>query len=90
MGLLPIFFGDMAAMTWPGQFNADFFCFLLMSGLWIAWRNHFSPPGLLLGLGGVFLGAPYLAIVLLVLSFRCASFAEIFLGPRRVADLVNS
>lgn len=23
-GLLPIFFGDMTAMTWPGQFNFDF------------------------------------------------------------------
>ena len=23
MGLLPIFFGDMAKMPWPGQFNLD-------------------------------------------------------------------
>ncbi|WP_256837533.1 hypothetical protein [Sphingopyxis sp. KK2] len=35
--LLPIFFGDMAAMTWPGQFNLDFFTFLLLSGC--------GPPG---------------------------------------------
>ena len=30
--LLPIFFGDIAAMTWPGQFNFDFLCFLILSG----------------------------------------------------------
>ena len=33
---LPIFFGDMAAMTWPGQFNCDFTSFLALSGLWLA------------------------------------------------------
>lgn len=43
--LLPVFFGDMAAMTWPGQFNADFMTFLSLSGLWIAWRHHFSVGG---------------------------------------------
>ncbi len=40
--LLPVFFGDMTAMTWPSQFNFDFFAFLLLSGLWTAWRNSFS------------------------------------------------
>lgn len=27
IGLLQIFFGDMATMGWPGQFNLDFICF---------------------------------------------------------------
>jgi hypothetical protein len=40
--LLPIFFSDIAAMTWPGQFNSDFMTFLLLSGLWPAWRHQFS------------------------------------------------
>lgn len=31
--LFPVFFGDIAAMTWAGQFNADFTGFLLLSGL---------------------------------------------------------
>lgn len=39
----------MAAMTWPGQFNADFMTFLSLSGLWIAWRHHFSAGGMALG-----------------------------------------
>ncbi len=42
LGLFPIFFGDIATMGWPGQFNMDFMGFLTLSGLWLAWRHHFS------------------------------------------------
>ena len=40
--LLPVFFGDMAKVAWPGQFNLDFLCFLVLSALWTAWRSGFS------------------------------------------------
>jgi hypothetical protein len=33
MGLLPIFFRDIATVSWPGQFNLDFLCFLVLSAL---------------------------------------------------------
>ena len=36
LNLLPIFFGDIAKMGWPGQFNFDFLGFLILSGLWTA------------------------------------------------------
>ena len=68
--LFPSFFGVMTDMGWQGQFNLDFFMFLLLSGFWIAWRNRFSASGCLLGVGGVLLGAPYLAAYLLYLSFK--------------------
>ena len=62
--LFPLFFGEIAAMTWSGQFNLDFTYFLVLSGLWIAWRHQFSPVGLILGLiatvGGIIFVAPYL------------------------------
>ncbi len=62
--LLPVFVGDIAAMTWAGQFNMDFMSFLTLSGLWLAWRHHFSPGGLALGVlgffGGIMVLAPYL------------------------------
>jgi hypothetical protein len=62
--LFAVFFGDMAAITWAGQFNLDFTCFLALTGLWLAWRHHFSPGGLILGvlgfLGGIMVLAPYL------------------------------
>ena len=67
--LFPTFFGDMLKMGWPGQFNLDFLGFLLMSGFWMAWRNSFSPFGLVLGAFGVVGGAPLLTAYLLYLSF---------------------
>lgn len=85
-GLVPIFFGDMAAMGWPGQFNLDFMTLLLLSGLWVAWRHDFSAPGLLLVPIAVFGGMMFLSIYLLVQSFRCNDdFAVLLLGERRAA-----
>ncbi|MDF1680302.1 hypothetical protein [Ponticaulis sp.] len=68
MGLLPIFFGDIGSITWPGQFNLDFFFMLLISGLWTAWRNQFSSLGLTLGFIAVIGGAGFLLPYLLYLS----------------------
>lgn len=64
LGLYPVFFGDIAEMAWPGQFNLDFLMFLTLSGLWLAWRHHFSAGGIILGILGTLMGmailAPYL------------------------------
>jgi len=82
--LFPVFFGDMAAMNWPGQFNFDFMCLLMFSGLWIAWRHHFSPGGLVLGVLGVFAGTMLLAPYLLIESFKAkGDMKEILLGKVR-------
>jgi hypothetical protein len=82
--LFPIFFGDMVAMTWPGQFNFDFTCFLTLSGLWLAWRHHFSPGGLALGALGVVGGIMLLAPYLLFASFKAnGDMKEILLGKVR-------
>ncbi|AQA00639.1 hypothetical protein BWQ93_02975 [Sphingopyxis sp. QXT-31] len=82
--LLPIFFGDMAAMAWPGQFNFDFFTFLLLSGLWTAWRNDFTLGGLALGLVAVFGGMLFLSIYLMILSFQHGGEIDaMILGARR-------
>jgi hypothetical protein len=70
LDLLSVFFGDMAKMGWPGQFNLDFFTLLLLSGLWVAWRHHFNAMGLALGVVAVFGGMPFLATYLLIASFR--------------------
>ena len=86
MGLFPIFFGDIAEVGWPGQFNLDFLGMLIFSGFWMAWRNDFTPVGLLLGLCGLFLGAPFLSLYLLVLSVRTrGDVARMLLGDRRAA-----
>jgi len=77
--LLPIFFGDMAAMTWPGRFNFDFLCFLILSGLWLAWRHHFSLGGMILGVLGLFGGIMVLAPYLLVASYKANGDIRILL-----------
>jgi hypothetical protein len=84
--LLPIFFGDMAAMTWPGQFNFDFLCLLTLSGLWIAWRHHFSLGGLALGVLGLFGGIMVLAPYLLIASYKANGDEKILLLGRDRAD----
>jgi len=77
--LLPIFFGDMIALNWPGQFNFDFMCFLMLSGLWLAWRHHFSPSGIFLGILGFFGGIMLLAPYLLYVSFKSNGNMKILL-----------
>jgi hypothetical protein len=67
-GLLSVFFGDMATMTWPGQFNLDFLFMLTLSAIWVAWRHRFSTGGLALGLLALSGGAMFLTIYLLVVS----------------------
>ncbi|MFM7378321.1 MAG: hypothetical protein ACKO1O_09370 [Erythrobacter sp.] len=84
--LLPVFFGDMATMAWPGQFNLDFLCFLLLAGIWTAWRHHFQPAGLALGLVAVFGGMMFLSVYLLIQSLRTRGHvAALLLGPERAA-----
>ena len=85
LNLLPIFFGDIAAMGWPGQFNLDFLGFLLFSAFWVAWRHQFSPGGMGLGLLAFFTGAPFLALYLLLASRQAKGDMRILLlGPSRV------
>lgn len=70
LGLLPIFFGDMVTMAWPGQFNLDFMFMLLLSALWVSWRQRFSPAGFALALPALFGGAAFLTVYLFVLSLQ--------------------
>lgn len=86
--LLPIFFGDMAAMTWPGQSNFDFFGFLLLSGLWTAWRGEFQPAALGLALVAIFGGMLFLSAYLLFLSYRASGgIPDVLLGASRLQRL---
>ena len=81
--LLPVFFGDMQAMAWPGQFNFDFMSFLLLSGLWVSWRHHFSAIGLTLGVVAVLGGMMFLSLYLFIASFQVnGNVSELLLGKR--------
>jgi len=87
MGLLPIFFGEMAKVEWPGQFNLDFMCMLSLSGLWISWRHKFSGIGIILGIIAFFGGALFLSAYLFVESFRVrGDMKALMLGQDRAAQ----
>jgi hypothetical protein len=84
--LLPVFFGDMTKMQWPGQFNLDFMCMLLLAGLWVSWRHQFSVAGVLLGLAAVFGGALFMSAYLLVESYRAKGESRtLILGAARAS-----
>ncbi|WP_299729443.1 hypothetical protein [uncultured Tateyamaria sp.] len=64
LDLLTPYFSAIFALTWQGQFNTDFAFYLVLSGIWMAWRAGFSRGGIALGvlappLGMLFF-APYL------------------------------
>jgi ABC-type Mn2+/Zn2+ transport system permease subunit len=81
--LMSIFFGDIATVTWPGQFNLDFMFMLMLSGLWVAWRHRFSAAGLGLGVVAVFGGAGFLTLYLFVVSLRAhGDMRAVLLGDR--------
>lgn len=71
-------------MTWPGQFNTGFSIFLLLSGLWVAWRNEISALGLVLAPFAIFDGIMFLSLYLFLLTFTVEnSFSQLLLGPGR-------
>lgn len=85
-GLLPVFFGDIAALNWPGQFNLDFLFMLTLSATWVGWRHGFSAAGLALAALAFFGGAMFLTIYLLVASRRSGDdVASLLLGDLRAA-----
>ncbi len=82
------FFTDIAKMGWPGQFNMDFWSFLILGSVWLMWRHHFSMLGTLFGLIIFVGGAPFLCIYLLVVMAKDRpDTAELLLGKTRVAEL---
>lgn len=83
LNLLPIFFGDMKAMAWPGQFNFDFMTFLALSALWTAWRNQFSAKGLGLAVLAFFGGMLFLSAYLFILTTKAnGSVVQVMIGDR--------
>ena len=59
---------NTTALNWNGQFGLDFSCYLLLSGIWIMWRNEFSVLSIVLAsvamIIGIIVFAPYLLYLL--------------------------
>ncbi len=67
--LFSVFVRNILSLTWSGQFNLDFSCYLLLSGLWIMWRDRFSVQAIFIGVAamivGIMLFAPYVLQLLM-------------------------
>jgi len=86
--LLPIFFTNIAEMSWSGQFNFDFMTFLGRSGIWVAWRHQFTGGGIALGVVAFFGGMMFLAPYLLWASANAGDDAKVLLlGSGRATSL---
>jgi hypothetical protein len=67
--LFKIFTNNLLALNWNGQFNLDFSFYLILSGIWIMWRNKFTTYSILLStiamIAGIMFFAPYLFYLLI-------------------------
>jgi len=79
-----VFFGDMMAVNWAGQFNLDFMGFLCLSALWVSWRHEYTPAGFALAVVAFFGGIVFLAAYLLYASGQAnGDMKALLLGPGR-------
>lgn len=71
------------SMTWMGQFALDFQCYLILSALWIAWRDKFFIKLILIAVVAMILGiivfAPYL---LFLLTKEKGNLKRVLIGDR--------
>lgn len=72
------------SMKWMGQFTLDFNCYLMLSALWIAWRNQFSWQSIAMAVTAMILGiiafAPYL---LYLLRIEKGDLKGVLIGSRK-------
>jgi len=64
LNLIAVFIENLKALGWSGQFNLDFACYLMLSGLWVMQRGKFKASAIAAGMAAMVLGivffAPYL------------------------------
>lgn len=71
------------SLTWMGQFALDFSCYLILSALWIAWRNKFTASSILMAILASILGIIVFAPYLLFLIFKeKGDLTKIMVGNR--------
>lgn len=81
--LFSVFIANIKSLTWSGQFNLDFLCYLTLSGLWIMWRSKFSGNSILVGVTAMILGIVFFAPFLLwLLHKENRDLKRILIGDR--------
>lgn len=81
--LFEIFFRSMLNGDWAGQFNVDFLCYLILSGIWIMWRGNFRPLSIAIGSVASILGMVFFAPYLMWLTYiHRGDWQKILMGER--------
>lgn len=75
---------DVAALKWQGQFALDFSSYLVLSGLWIMWRNRFSAGGIATGVTAMVLGILFFAPYLFYLHLKTKGDIKVLLLGKRL------
>lgn len=70
INLITPFLTPILALNWQGQFNIDFTCYLVLSGIWMAWRGGFTGGSIALGILAPPLGILFFAPYLLFLASK--------------------
>lgn len=74
----------LASMQWKGQFSLDFFAYLLLSALWIGWRNRYSTQAIVLSVTALIFGILFLAPYLIYLiSTHNGNLRAVLVGERK-------
>lgn len=81
--LFEVYLNDILSYNWNGQFNLDFSFYLMLSAIWIVWRNKYSIKSVLLASIAMIVGflvfAPY---ILYLLKKENGSIKHVLIGKR--------
>lgn len=64
-----VYFGDLIAMNWRTQFNADFLVHLLLLCSWVYWREESKVKGAIYGFLSIIMGGMFGFAYLLYASY---------------------
>ncbi len=79
--LLQVFVQNIMSLSWNGQFNLDFSCYLTLSALWIMWRNQFSVKSIAIGVTAMVIGIMAFANYLLyLLTIEKGDLRKVLIG----------
>lgn len=84
-----VYFTDLVVMNWRSQFNTDFLTYLLLSALWISWREGFTLKGHVYGFLNVFWGGMFTFPYLLYATYQAKGNASaLLLGVHAMQETV--
>lgn len=84
VNLFAITLPSITKFGWPGQFHVDFLTYLILSGVWVAWRHQFSAGGIVLGVLASQLGMIFLSLYLLfAINKADGDMRQVLLGESR-------